>query len=207
VRRPDVARSKQIPFRIEPEAGKRPENGDESVPLHNVGCASVKSAPAKVAMRVTDARHARALARDATVQADDGVRLGRVEAGHVLDERERAVVEDGEHASDAGPEPSLVVVAAAGSGDAPRLTRKSRRDAIHEAAEGASVEGVEIIPDKRRSHDTRVHARDQNRGGIRFPLHVSDGAIAGHSEFDPEFEAADPGTESQAIHDTFGHAQ
>jgi len=104
------------------------------------------------------------------------------------------------HPVDLRPDPTLVLVPLAPTGDAPRLAREARSDAIHKAAPSASVEGSQVVPHRRRIQGAVLHARDQDRGRIGFPLHVTDGAGQWLGQSDAEFESSDPGTKSQDIH-------
>nr|WP_016745580.1 hypothetical protein [Rhizorhabdus wittichii] len=98
-----------------------------------------------------------------------------------------AFVED---AHDLVDEESFVVGAEPASGDAVGLAGIARSDEMNAATERSSVEGSKVRPDKRRSQLSRFHARDQCRGGIGFPLHVSDSARSGFGKLQGEVEPA-----------------
>jgi hypothetical protein len=92
------------------------------------------------------------------------------------------------------PDPPLVLGALPLSGGAPRLAREARSDAIHDSTPRAAVEGSKVVPDRSRSQGAFFHARDQDRGGIGFPLHVTDGTSGRLGESDSEFQSSDAGT-------------
>lgn len=75
-----------------------------------------------------------------------------------------------------------------------RLAGVARSDAMNDATPRSSVEGGKVRPDRRVIQCPGRHTRDKNRGGIGFPLHVSDAARVGSGDADAEFESADPGT-------------
>jgi len=92
---------------------------------------------------------------------------------------------------------SLVLVPSLLAGEAPRLTRESRSNAIHQSAPRARVERGDVRPDRRRSQTVLLHRLHQSRCGEGFPLHVSDCDASGDGEFEPEADAADAGAEFQ----------
>jgi hypothetical protein len=101
---------------------------------------------------------------------------------------------------DSGPEPALVLGATASAGDGPRLARESGRDEIHDSTPACAVEGSKVVPDRSRSQDSFRHARNQDCGGMGFPLHETDGAVVvSEGKVEAEFKPADSGTKSQAI--------
>jgi hypothetical protein len=95
----------------------------------------------------------------------------------------------GEEAGACGSEPL--------SGDAVFLAWISGSDAMNAVAERSRVEGGKVRPDKALSQLSRFHARDQCRGCICFPLHVSDAARSGSSEFDAKLETSGSGAEGE----------
>ena len=103
-------------------------------------------------------------------------------------------------ALDIGPEPPLVLDALLLPGDAERLAGESRRDEIHDSTPRAAVEGGEVIPDRSLTHGLVRHPRHEDSRCVGFPLDVTDSAISGDGEVESKLEAADAGTESQAIH-------
>lgn len=101
----------------------------------------------------------------------------------------------GDDAGDVWPQVARIVSAAPLSGVTERLARVARCEHIHEATPRSAIEGGEVVPDRRRSQATVLHARDQDRGGMGFPLHETDGAVGvSEGERDSEFKPADAGT-------------
>ena len=114
-------------------------------------------------------------------------------AGDVLDEnKRRGALPYG--SCDMGPQMAGVVSAATQAGDAERLARIARTDAIHEAAPLCTVEGGEVRPDRSLIQPLVRHACDQESGDSDFPLHVADGAGGRADDSDSEVESADAGT-------------
>jgi hypothetical protein len=97
--------------------------------------------------------------------------------------------------TDEGPEPSLVGLRESLAGDADRLAGEARHDEIHCAAPSASIEGGEVAPHRSLIQPAVEHARDQNRDGLGFPLHVTDRSSSGPHVVDGEVEAAVAGAE------------
>jgi hypothetical protein len=113
-----------------------------------------------------------------------------------------ALVHDPEQLID---KPPVVVRSLTLSRDAVGLAGVSRSEAMNEATPWSSVEGSSVRPDRSRMKPPCFHARDQACGGCGFPLHVQDAARAGFSDGDAEFEAADPGAETEDIEGTYSH--
>lgn len=111
----------------------------------------------------------------------------------LAEETERPAL--GDDAEDLVDEESIVVAAAALSGDAVGLAGISGSDAMNAATPSSSIEGGKVRPDRRGSQITRFHARNQKRGGGCFPLHVSDAARVRHGKLDPEAEPSGTGAQ------------
>jgi len=94
---------------------------------------------------------------------------------------------------------SLVCCAKPATGDAVGLAGISGSDAMNASKPWSSVEGGKVRPDRRRSHLSCFHTRDQCSGRIGFPLHVSDAARAGSGKLDAEFEAPSSGAEGEGV--------
>lgn len=100
-----------------------------------------------------------------------------------------------------GPEVAGVLLPGSASRDAERLTRISHRDNIHDSVPRAAIEGLEIVPDRREIQGLVFHPRHESSRGVGFPLNVTDSSIGvSKGDMEPEFEAPNPGTKSQAIH-------
>jgi len=102
-------------------------------------------------------------------------------------------------------EPPIVVLAPPPSGDAVRLARVARSDAIHDATPRSAVEAAKVRPDRRLMKGAFAHARDQNRGGIGFPLHVHDTARSGSGNPDAELEPAGSGAHAKYMVGTYNN--
>lgn len=88
---------------------------------------------------------------------------------HVFEEQQRRVTVD-DDAPDGRPEPSLVVGSAALAGDRGRLTGEARSNEIHASAPCLAVEGVEIVPDRSRSHRRFFHPGHESGCNVGLPL-------------------------------------
>jgi hypothetical protein len=108
----------------------------------------------------------------------------------------------GDDAQDLIDEEAVVVGPAPLAGDGVGLAGISRSDAMNDAAPCSSVESGEVRPDRRLIQGAVRHARDKVRGGIGFPLHVSDAARAGLGDADAELEPADSGAEGEDVEGT-----
>jgi hypothetical protein len=165
--------------------------GHEEDPLPTVGSANVfrcKSQPLRVPPIFGQL-------------TDDSAKVGlrpRSDAWDVLQE-EQAGSHLAKDPTGDRPEVSLVRAAALLAGAGVGLAGDPRHDEIHRAAPSASIEGSEVSPDRRRVQDAFFHARDQDRGGKEFPLHVQDRARASaevlESGGDAKVEPADSGAE------------
>lgn len=112
--------------------------------------------------------------------------------GNVFEEDEPGVdlVDD---PGDVGPEMAWVLRAEPVTGGAKGLARVARSDDIHESTPRATVEGFNIIPDRRLIQGLVFHPGHESGRGIGFPLDETNGAITGLGDLDTEFEAASPG--------------
>lgn len=106
-----------------------------------------------------------------------------------------------EDALDMRPQPPLIVSTETLAGDAVALAWHSRDDEIHRSAQRASVEGCQVAPNRRWSQGALFHASRQDRAGVCFPLHVSDGAMrsaqSGESAGDTKVEPSSAGAEGE----------
>jgi hypothetical protein len=97
-------------------------------------------------------------------------------------------------AGDGRPEPSFVVGLLSLSGGAPGLAGEPRRDEIHRSTPRSSVEGEEVIPDRRRIQPSVPHTRRHDCGRKGFPLHVTNGADSRAGGSESARDAPDSGT-------------
>lgn len=162
--------------------------GHDEEPLASVGCPSFRRAKDSDRSSVTHSPKPR----------QERLELACCVAGDVLSEdtTRPAASHDAEDLVD---KEAIVGGAEALPCNAVRLARVARQDAIHCSAPWSSVEGGKVRPHRRRSQVARFHARDQCRGGIGFPLHVSDADRSRHGDVDPEAEASDSGAELEQV--------
>ena len=95
---------------------------------------------------------------------------------------------------DVGPDVSGVVGSSLAPGDGERLARVAGRDEIHSDTPRSTIEGSDVTVDRSLVEQTIRHALREYGGGVGFPLHITDGAVSGHCEGEPEFEPSNPGT-------------
>lgn len=97
---------------------------------------------------------------------------------------------------DDGPQPSVVGLDALRSGETDGLTGEAPKEAIHPAAPWASVEGLEVRPDRSRRNGAALHSRRQASGSKGLPLHHANRANAQteslEGSVEAEVETADP---------------
>jgi hypothetical protein len=119
------------------------------------------------------------------------------EPGDVLDEEEPRSDLAGD-LPDEGPEPSVVVDPGALSGDRCGLAREARHHEIHHATERAAVEGLEIVPYKKRIQGASLHliCDSGNREGLPLDRHHK--ATSGHNKPDSQLGTEEASAESGA---------
>lgn len=100
------------------------------------------------------------------------------------------------------PQVSLVVSPEALSGEAVGLAGDAPNDEIHDATEASAWEGSHITVDRRLSHDTLLHLRDQISDGEGFPLHTSDRASIWDCQLDGAIKSATSGAEGDDVEGT-----
>jgi hypothetical protein len=126
--------------------------------------------------------------------------FGEAEAemmGDVLEEDEgRLGLAD--DAGDMWPEVARVVRAPAFACDRERLARIARSDDVHRAAPRATVEGGNVVPDRRAIQGRVFHPRHEDGRGVGVPLDVTHSAISGECQVQPEVEPARAGAEGEA---------
>lgn len=122
-------------------------------------------------------------------------------AADVFDEDEPRPRGD-EDATGGSPQVALVLSPEPLSGEAVGLAGNTPDDAIHAATEASAREGSHIAVDRRRSHDTALHLRDQTGDGESFPLHASDRASSWDCQLDRSIEAASAGAHAEDVEGT-----
>jgi hypothetical protein len=100
-------------------------------------------------------------------------------------------------ARDMRPEMARVRGAEPPAGDGKRLARIARQQDVHRAAPRAAVECSNVVPDSRAIQGRVFHPRHENGRGVGFPLDVTQSAISGTGEEDPEVESAGAGAERE----------
>jgi hypothetical protein len=126
-------------------------------------------------------------------------------SGDVLDEYERglALANDPDELR---PERALVGVPFALARARVRLAGDARHDEIHASTPRASVEGGEIIPERRAIQGRVLHPRHKDSRCVGVPLNITSGAVfqseAMKSSGDAEVESADPRAEGEG---TYSH--
>lgn len=78
------------------------------------------------------------------------------------------------------PEPPVIVSSTSGTGRGERLAGEAGSDEIHAATPRSTVEGVEVIPDRRRIQGRVSHPRHEDGRRVALPLNVSHGSYPCH---------------------------
>ena len=121
-------------------------------------------------------------------------------AGDVFEEDQTGLALS-DDSSDVRPEVARVVFAALVAGDAERLARVTGRDEIHSSTPRCAVEGGQVVPDRRAIQGRVFHPRHESGRCVAVPLNMTHGAVVvSEGESEPEVDASDAGTKSQAIH-------
>jgi hypothetical protein len=125
--------------------------------------------------------------------------LGKSEAqmmGDILvqDEGRLDLADD---ARDVRPQVAWVVRAEPSASDRKRLARIARAENVHRAAPRAAVDGSNVVPDRRAIQGRVFHPRHEHGRSVGFPLDVTQSAISGTGEEDPEVEPAGAGAERE----------
>jgi hypothetical protein len=115
--------------------------------------------------------------------------------GSCLDvfEEDKGRFDVSDNSSDIGPEMPRVSFSLLFSSTGKWLARESRSNDIHNATPRSAFEGMNIRPDRSLIHDSFLHTRNQNRGCVGFPLHITDGSKRGPCKLDSKFEPTNPG--------------
>jgi hypothetical protein len=95
------------------------------------------------------------------------------------------------------PEVARVGRAEPPPGDRKRLARIARAEDVHRAAPRAAVEGSNVVPDNRAIQGRVFHPRHEYGRGVGFPLDVTQSAISGTGNREPEVEPASAGAERE----------
>lgn len=79
----------------------------------------------------------------------------------------------------------------AGAGDV--LAREAARDEIHDSTPRATIEGADVVPDRRLIQGLVFHPRHDRGRSVGFPFDIHDGTV-GVSEGEGEAEFDSPTT-------------
>jgi hypothetical protein len=138
--------------------------------------------------------------RKSVAQADQvSGDLGKSEAemmGDILEEDEGRL-DLADDASDVRPKVPRVRRAESPAGDREWLARISRAEDVHRVPPRSAVEGGNVVPDNRAIQGRVFHPRHEHGRGVGFPLDVTQSAISGTGEEDPEVESAGAGAERE----------
>ncbi len=162
-------------------------DGEDEEPLAPVGRA--------------DFRRREEACRKAVAHADQSCGdFGEAEAemmGDILEEDEGRL-DLADDAGDMRPEVAGIFGAPALAGNGERLTRIARSDDVHRAAPRATVEGSNIVPDRRAIQGLLCHPGHENGRGVGFPFDMAHSSISGTCDGEPEVDPADAGAEREA---------
>lgn len=98
---------------------------------------------------------------------------------------------------DFGPEVPGVRPASPASGRGEGLAWISGSEAMNAPTPRAAIEGSQVTPHRSVSQGLVRHPRHESGRGVSFSLDITNSSIAGLSDVQPEFEAADAGAEGQ----------
>jgi hypothetical protein len=134
----------------------------------------------------------------------DALGAARTEhAADVLDEDEPCPGLD-EKPPGRAPQVALVFPAEPLSGEGMGLAGNPPNEAIHKATPASAIEGSGIRPDRRLSHDTVAHLRDQISDAERLPLHTHDWASAWDCQLDGPVKATSAGADGEQVESGIG---
>jgi hypothetical protein len=93
------------------------------------------------------------------------------------------------------PQMPGIVSAKALSGDAERLARIARREAIHDATPLPAIEAGNVIPDRRLIQGRLFHSRHEDGRGVGVPLDVTHSTVSGLGQHKAQVEPSGAGAE------------
>jgi hypothetical protein len=102
-------------------------------------------------------------------------------------------------AGDIGPEVAGIVGATALSRRAEGLAGISGEDSIERPAEGAGVEGPQVVPDRGRGEVSRALGGDEDGTGPVLPFDEASGVIVGFGEHEAHIQASAACAEGQSM--------
>ncbi len=101
----------------------------------------------------------------------------------------------GDNPGDVRPKVPGIVRPTAPAGDAERLARIARREAIHDATPWPAVEGGNVVPDRSLIQGLLFHPRHEDGRGEGVPLDVTDSTVSGLGQHKPEVKPSGAGAE------------
>ena len=121
---------------------------------------------------------------------------------HVFQEHERRA-RFVNNAQDLREQMARIALALPLSGEAERLARVARKQAIHDSTPWAAIEGSQVTPERSELHGAVRHARRQDSDRADFPLNVADDASAETTPFESggetERESIDPAAQAEDV--------
>ncbi len=107
----------------------------------------------------------------------------------------RALADD---SCDVRPQVPGIVRPTALAGDAERLARISRREAIHDVTPWLAVEGCNVVPDRSLIQGLLFHPRHEDGRGEGVPLDITHSTVSGLGQHEAEIESSGAGAERKA---------
>lgn len=151
-------------------------------------------------VRRADLRRREEARRNSVAQTDQvSGDFGKAEAQMMRDvfekdEGRRAFAHD---PRDVRPQVPRVIQSVPAAGERERLARIARMDEVHAATPGSAVEGRDVVPHRRRTQRRVFHPRHEDGRGIGFPFDVTNSAIGGQGDVEPEIDACCAGAERE----------
>jgi hypothetical protein len=118
--------------------------------------------------------------------------------GHVF-EKHDSRFSFADDAMNVGPQVARIILSATLTGEAERLARVARSEAIHDSTPRLAVEGSQIRPHRCLIQAFRFHARRQDFDSEGFPFNPTDDASPSHSQFQSEVKPGTARTEGEDV--------
>lgn len=130
-----------------------------------------------------------AIAQGAKLSADFG--KSQIEMALDVFKEDPFGADIGDDPRDVRPEMAGIVGAAAASGKREGLAGIAGSEDMNAAAPRAAVEGLNVVPDRRRIQGRVFHPRHEGRRGEDLPLDVTDSSISGFRDMEAELQASE----------------
>lgn len=167
-----------------------------------VALAKRKDEQAFAPVRCADFRRRKQSCRKDVAHADQfSGDFGKSEAemiGDIFEEDDRGIAFP-DDAGNVRPEMARISFAETPSGNRERLTRVARSEDIHEAAPWSAVEGGNVVPDRCRIQGFVFHPRHESGRCVGFPLDVTQSAVSGTGDVEPEVEPACASAQGKSV--------